>query len=125
MNIGISQTALNVFGLSQDVTANNLANINTDEFKSKRLDLQTMPDNSGVQVEDVVTINTPGPLKNKMQLVENNGKIEQQNALVEGSNTEPAREITQMIENERSFEANAQVVKTYDQMAGRIIDMLV
>ena len=125
MNIGISQTALNVFGLSRDVTANNLANINTDEFKSKRLDIQTMPDNSGVQVEDVVTINTPGPLKNEMQLAENNGKIEQQNALVEGSNTEPAREITQMIENERSFEANARVVKTHDQMAGTIIDMLV
>jgi flagellar basal-body rod protein FlgC len=125
MNISIPQTALNVSSLSQDVTANNLANINTDEFKSKRLDIQTMPDNSGVQVEDVVTINTPGPLKNEMQLAENNGKIEQQNALVEGSNTEPAREITQMIEDERSFEANAQVVKTYDQMAGRIIDMLV
>ncbi|WP_457571911.1 flagellar basal body rod protein FlgC [Desulfovulcanus sp.] len=126
MDIAVSQNALNVFSLAQDITANNVANINTDEYRAKRLDIETGPDGQGVQAQAIVESSDPGPLTDEMQTVKNDdGSYSQENVLIESSNTEPAREIIQMIENERSFEANAQVVKTYDQMAGRIIDMLV
>lgn len=126
MDISTSQSALNVFSLAQDITANNVANINTDGYKAKRLDVESAPDGQGVRAQTIVESTEPGPLTNQIQPRENNdGRIEQQEVITEGSNTEVSQEVTQMIKNERGFEANAQVVRTYDQMAGIIIDMLV
>ncbi|MFO7728712.1 MAG: flagellar basal body rod C-terminal domain-containing protein [Desulfonatronovibrio sp.] len=118
--------ALKSFAGSQDLTAHNVANINTDEYRSKRLDLETGPEGRGVRPARVVEDSTPGPLVQTWRPVENEeGKIEQKEVEVEGSNTDLAREITRMIADERAMEANAQAVRTYDHMAGTIIDILV
>ncbi|MFP4083552.1 MAG: flagellar basal body rod C-terminal domain-containing protein [Desulfonatronovibrio sp.] len=121
-----SVNALQSFARSQDLTAHNVANINTDEYKSKRLDLETGPEGRGVRPAQVVEDPTPGPVVQTQQPVENEeGRVEQKEVRVEGSNTDLAREITQMIADERAMEANAQVVRTHDHMAGTIIDILV
>ena len=45
--------------------------------------------------------------------------------LVEGSNTDLATEMVQMIENEHAFAANAAALHTHLDMTGVIINMMV
>lgn len=118
--------ALKSFAGSQDLSAHNVANVNTDEYKAKRLDLETGPEGKGVRPARIVEDSTPGPVVQTRQRVENDqGRTVQKEIEVEGSNTDLAREITQMITDERAMEANAQAVRSYDHLAGNIIDMLV
>ncbi len=121
-----SVDAFQALSKSQNLTAHNLANINTDEYKTKRLDLETGPEGKGVRPSQIVEDQTPGPLIKRQEPAENEqGMMEQREVEVEASNTDLAREITRMIRDERAFEANAQVVRTYDHLAGNIIDILV
>ncbi len=126
MNPVYSTEALRAISQSQNVTANNIANINTNEFKASRLDLETGPEGRGVRPAQIVEDATPGPPVPVQQVFENDqGRMEQREAVVEGSNTDLVREISQMILDERAFEANARTVRTHDRLAGNIIDILV
>ena len=58
---GTTLSALRAFGRKFQVTANNIANVNTDGFKKSRADLK---DNHPAGVEAVITrIDTPGFLR--------------------------------------------------------------
>lgn len=120
-----SVQAFRSFSDSHNLTAHNVANINTDEYKAKRLDLETGPEGKGVQPSLVVEDSSPGPLVQRQMPVEEDGQMVQREVSVEASNTDLVQEITTMIRDERAFEANAQVVRTYDHLAGNIIDILV
>ncbi|RQD65597.1 MAG: flagellar biosynthesis protein FlgG [Desulfonatronovibrio sp. MSAO_Bac4] len=121
-----SVDAFRTSSLSQNITANNLANLNTDQFKAQRLDQETGPDGLGVRPAQVVTDTSPGPAIQRQELIENEqGQTEAREVTVEGSNTDIAKEITTMITDQAAMEANAEVVRTYDHLAGRIIDFLV
>ncbi|WP_051617030.1 flagellar basal body rod C-terminal domain-containing protein [Desulfonatronovibrio hydrogenovorans] len=121
-----SAGAMKTFAQSHNLTAHNLANLNTDGFKARELHLETGPDGKGVEPAGVFEDQTPGPAIQKQELVENDQeRMEQQEIVAEASNTEPAREIVRMIADEQAFQANAQVVRTYDRLAGNIIDILV
>ena len=43
----------------------------------------------------------------------------------EGSNTDIAHEFAHMITNQWAYEANASVIRTYDAMAGTVLDIKV
>lgn len=121
-----SVNAFKAFSSSQNLTAHNIANINTDEYKSKRLDMETGPEGKGVQPSQVVEDSSPGPVIQRQVPVENEqGELEQREVAVEGSNTDLVREVTRMIRDERAIEANAAVIRTYDHLSGNIIDILV
>lgn len=121
-----SVDALRAHSLSQNVTANNIANMNTDEYKAKRLDLETGPDGRGVQPAALREDTSPGPLMQRHEPVENEqGQMEQQPVLVEGSNTDLVQEITTMIRDEQAIAANARVIGTDQDLAGMVIDMFV
>jgi len=76
--------------------ANNVANVNTDGFNSTETNIQN-PNDGNVQAVSSQT----------------------------DSGTELSREITEQIPIEKAVSANAQAVKTYDEMIGSLIDLSV
>ena len=45
--------ALQAISVSQQVAANNVANVNTEGFRSSRVEYETGPDGRGVRVADI------------------------------------------------------------------------
>lgn len=112
MNTGISTSlsGIRAFTDRTGVQANNIANVNTDEFKRGRtLMSETVP--AGVQ-NRYERVNTPGP-----QRIEQGG-------VVEGSNTELAEEIPQNMISQRGMQSNITALKTQNEMMGTVLDLL-
>ena len=113
MNIsGSSTSAMAAFGTQMNVTANNIANVNTDGFKRSRTVMEEAP-GQGVNAR-VEKINTPGPLV--QQSIEEGG-------VKELSNVDLAQEITSTIPAQRGYEANLKMAMTKDEILGTMIDM--
>ncbi|MHC4871764.1 MAG: flagellar basal body rod C-terminal domain-containing protein [Planctomycetota bacterium] len=116
MNVGMNTavSALNALSQRHAVHANNVANVNTDEFnKGRTLAQEQTPYGVSNTFE---TVDTQGPLR-----VENVSGTE---AVIEGSNVELAEEMPNDMVTQRSFEANAAMVRTEDEMLGTILDMI-
>ena len=101
------------FGKQLDVSAHNIANVNTDGFKNSDTTFVEAP--SGGVLPVVQKDNSPGPavLKDTAQ-----GSIQ-----VELSNVDLGKETVSQIMAQRGFEANLRTVKTADDMLGSILDM--
>ena len=117
--------AMQAISFSQQVAANNVANISTNGFHSSRVEFETGPGGQGVQVQDVFENTAAGPLVPGQEYAEIDGQTYYQDTLVEGSNTDLATEMVQMIENEHAFAANAAALHTRLDMTGVIINMMV
>lgn len=117
--------ALQAISVSQQVAANNVANVNTNEFRSSRVEYETGPDGRGVRVADIYENPAPGPLVSEGEYVETEEGVRYEEAWVEGSNTDLATEMVQMIENEQAFAANVAALHTSMDMSGVLIDMMV
>jgi flagellar basal body rod protein FlgG len=113
MNIGASLSALNAFSTRMNVTANNLANVNTDGYKSSRV---VIGNGQGQTVKaNVVTDNSPGfmiPDKSA------------ENGVEELSNVDVVNEITQLISTRNGYDANLKVIETGLEMHGALINMI-
>ena len=122
MRIGDSNVqALAAIGTAQQVSADNVANVNTEGFDSSRAVLETGPGGEGVRVADVQEISAPGPMMPAPAPSPSSAEIP---PLVEGSNTDIPREMTNMIMNENAYDANAVAIRTQDDMQGTVIDMI-
>ncbi|MDQ7032523.1 MAG: flagellar basal body rod C-terminal domain-containing protein [Desulfonauticus sp.] len=121
----ISTSALKSSSLAEEVSANNIANINTPEFKASRVDLETGQDGKGVVVSQISQDQNPGAISEQIELQPNaqTGQIEQQIVSKETSNTDLAQEMVNQILNERFFEANTRPISTYDSMLGNFINI--
>ena len=117
--------AMQAISFSQQVAANNVANMNTNGFHSSRVEFETGPGDQGVRVQDVFENTAAGPLVPGQEYAEIDGQTYYQDTLVEGSNTDLATEMVQMIENEHAFAANAAALHTHLDMTGVIINMMV
>ena len=117
--------ALQAISVSQQVAANNVANMNTEGFRSSRVEYETGPDGRGVRVADISENTAPGPLVQGGEYVETEEGLRYEETLVEGSNTDLATEMVQMIENEQAFAANVAALHTSMDMTGVLIDMMV
>jgi flagellar hook protein FlgE len=112
--INSNVSALQAFSKQMSVSANNVANALSDDFKKSRA-INNEGENS--QVETVITkIDTPGPL------VED--PASQTGELKELSNTDIAEEMVNQIAIKHAFEANTKVIKAYDETLGSLIDMI-
>jgi flagellar hook protein FlgE len=101
-SFAISNSGLRVTQVRQDVTANNVANINTDGFGASRVSLTD--ENPGVSVGAIRKTPNTNP---------------------EGSsNTDFAVEAGNMIGNKNAYGANARVIKVQDKMIGEVIDLI-
>ena len=107
-------SALQAYKSKLRVTANNIANVNTDEFKKSRATLRE--GNSGGVEVNVHRVNTPGlPYKEFEgdQLTEK-----------ESSNVILEEEIPQMMVTQRTYEANLKVLQTQNEMLGSVLDIM-
>ena len=99
MNISSNINSLLVNQTSLNVNANNIANVNTDGFKS---------------VQSSTVSNENGILENSLS---------QSDLSSERSQTDLAKEIPQQISIEAIEEANIEAIRTQDQMLGTLIDL--
>lgn len=113
MNIsGNSISALNAFGTRMGVTSNNVANVNSDGFKSSRTVLEE-GQNSSVKAR-IQKSTDPGPMVQDELSA---------NGMKEMSNVDLAKEIAGTIPTQRGYEANLKMVRTQDEILGQVIDM--
>ncbi len=125
VSLAASLSALDAYALSQQVTANNLANMNTEEFRASRVTLEDVANQGGVAVQEVRETSDAPPLVPSQRLLEVQGQVVQEQACVEGSNTDVAREMVNLMVNQRAFEANAAAVRVQDEMVGTVLDISV
>ena len=107
-------SALQAYSTSMRVTADNIANVNTDEFKKSRATMKEGA-NGGVEVE-VSKINTPG---HRYQELQGDQMVDK-----ETSNVNLEEEFPDMMVTQRTYEANLKVLQTYDKMLGTMLDIL-
>jgi len=109
---GTALTALRAFDRKLDVNANNIANVNTDQFKKSRLDIQESA-SGGVQVT-IEQVNTPG-----ISLGTNEKTGEER----ESSNVAIEEEFVDQMVTRYAYEANVLSVKTADEMQQTLLDL--
>ena len=127
MRVDANLQALSALSVGTAVTANNIANSDTEGFKYSRVSLETGPDGQGVSVAEIRKSTDPGPLIPSLTRVEDpaTGYVETRYQYVEGSNTDLAREMVNLNVYQRAFEANLASIRTWDEMTGAVIDQLV
>ena len=113
-SVGSSLSALGAFGVKMGVTANNIANVNTEEFKKSRALLKEGSHNN-VEVQ-IDRIDSPG----HSVIETDEGQIREK----ELSNVDLAEEITETIPTQRGYEANLMTIKTQDETLGSLMDIL-
>ncbi len=86
----------------QEVSAHNLANLNTDGYRARRTHQEEDP-TGGVQT----TLRQAGQNEQPQQ----------------GSNVSPAREVVEQTASEHMNSANLAAVKTRDEMLGALMDL--
>ena len=110
----ITLSALNAFDKKMNVIANNVANVETEEFKKSRATLVEGPENSA-KVE-VTQPEDPG----RIVVQVTDGQFEEK----EMSNVDLAEEIPQSIVAQRGYEANLSTIRTQDEMLNSILDIV-
>jgi len=111
--INAALSAVGALGKKLDVTANNIANVNTEGFKKSRATLEET-DQSGVTVT-LSRVNTPGgPIPSE----DGTGTMK------ESSNVDVAEEIVSLKTTEHAFQANLKTIKAEKEMLGALFDIL-
>ena len=119
-------TALSAFGVGTQVIAHNLANVLTDGFKSSQTLYYDLPPYSGVGASTRRLGAPSGPLIPVQGLPLNPASSPlTPPGFVEGSNTDVATEIVNLIVTSRGYQANAKIVPTVNSMLGTVINMKV
>ena len=113
-SVSSSLSAIRAFGTKMEVTANNVANANSREFKKSRADL-TEGFGGDVEVE-ISRVDTPGAIVSEFS----DGEMIDR----ELSNVQLEEEMTQMIMTQRCYEANLEATKTKDEMLGTLVDIM-
>lgn len=110
-------SAVHAFGRKLDVTANNIANADTEGFKKSRVEFQEAgPAGSGVTAV-VEQVNIPG-----VQILR---QTPQGLRLVEQSNVDLGEEAVNLILAERGIELNARVIRAHDAALGSLVSIIV
>ncbi|MDR1037590.1 MAG: flagellar biosynthesis protein FlgG [Deltaproteobacteria bacterium] len=121
-----SSTALSAFGIGTQVTAHNLANVLTNGFKAGRTTYQDLPRYSGTAAQVQTRMGPDGPLIPWEGLPRDPATPAWvPEGYVEGSNTDVAREMVNMIVTQRGYQANAKVIPTVDSLLGTVINLKV
>jgi flagellar hook protein FlgE len=107
-------SALRAFVTKLGVTADNIANVNTDEFKKNRATLHE-DQNGGVRVE-ISRDESPGFRYEELQ----NGEM----LAKETSNVDLAEEIPDLMITKRAYQANLKTLETQDEMLGSLLDTI-
>ncbi|OPY78836.1 MAG: flagellar hook protein FlgE [Syntrophorhabdus sp. PtaU1.Bin153] len=101
---------LQVFTGKLQNTANNIANSNTDSYKTKQAAI--VENSVGLPSLNITVDNLPGP-----RVQESDGLIR------ETSNADLSREIPSMVVAKRGYEANLKVLETHCDMLKSLLDV--
>ena len=107
-------SALVALGRKMAVSANNIANVESEGFKKSRALLTEGKNNQGVDIE-IKQVATPG---HTVVEAGDNGMEER-----ELSNVNLAEELPKTMVTQRHYEANLKMVQTLDDMLGAVIDI--
>jgi flagellar basal-body rod protein FlgC len=113
-SISSTLSALSAYGKRAGVTADNVANWQSEEFKKSQA-IFTEGENKTVDVE-VRRIDTPGPIVDEVK----DGEVVQKVL----SNVELAEEIPQTMVTQRGYEANLNTIAVQDETLKSIIDIV-
>ena len=113
-SVNCTLSALQAYRKAMRVTAHNIANVNTEEFKKSRVSMQEGV-NGSVEAE-VSKVNTPGY---RYQEFDGNQMVDK-----ETSNVNLAEEIPDLMLTRRTYQANLKVLQTRDKMLGTALDIL-
>jgi flagellar hook protein FlgE len=102
VSFSASLSGMQASSTRHDITANDVANINTPGYEEYR-PIQTDVNPAGTRIAAV--IRTPNPDKTT-------------------SGTDLATESVEQIENKTTFSANAQMIKAKDKMLGTLLDII-
>ena len=94
---GTSLSGLKAAQIGLNVTANNIANLNTPGFQADRVDLTSAPNDAGVEVAGVQSTDLP---------------------------VDPTTEMQKLMQDRLLYGANAMVVRAADQMYGSLLNVL-
>lgn len=111
--LGTALTALNAFSRKLGVSANNIANVNTDGFKKSRAVLEEESP-YGVNV-NISRVDTPGSL---IPSFDESGEAK------ESSNVSLEEEIIGLKIAENGFKANLKALKAADEALGSLLDKM-
>lgn len=108
--ISASLAGLRVFTGKLQNTANNVANSNTDDYKTKRAVI--IEDSVGLPSLNITTNNAPG-----VRIQESDGLVR------ETSNVDLSQEIPNMMIAKRGYEANLKALKAQCDMMESLLDI--
>ena len=114
MTVHNNVSALQAFSKQMQVSANNVANTLSDEYKADRA--YNVEGKNGQVQTAISKSQTPGPM------IED--PLKNDGSLKELSNTDIAEEMVVQIQAENGFEANAKTIQTYDETIGKLIDTI-
>lgn len=109
----ISLSALSAFRKKMDVTANNIANVSTDEFKKSRVAMEE-GDPSGVKAV-IDRVETQGIPKETIR--------DGETVTVESSNVDLTEELPEMAIIKTAYRANLKTLKAQNDMMGSLLDI--
>ena len=107
-------SALKAFVTKLGVTADNIANVNTDGFKKNRATIQA--DRNGAVRVEIRRDESPGF---RYDVTENGKKVEK-----ETSNVDLAEEIPNLMVTKRAYQANLKTIETQDEILGSLLDII-
>jgi flagellar hook protein FlgE len=108
-----SISALSAFRKKMDVTANNIANALTDEFKKSRV---TMEEGNPSGVKAVIDrVETQGFPKESVR--------DGESITVESSNVDLNEELPEMVITRTAYSANLKTLKSQNDMMGSLLDI--
>ncbi|QLA16996.1 hypothetical protein GD605_13305 [Desulfolutivibrio sulfoxidireducens] len=115
--------ALSAIGVSQAVTANNVANVNTDGYQTARVTLETGQGGTGVSVQEVARDQTPGPMYFENRPEETEDGVSRSYTAVEASNVDLPVQMVRMLLDHNAYSANIAAIRTQDELVGSVLDM--
>ncbi|MBN1932710.1 MAG: hypothetical protein JW786_13990 [Desulfobacterales bacterium] len=113
-SVGNTLSALKSFDKKMNVITNNIANVESQEFKKSRATLVEGPESS-VKVE-ISQPKYPGPTV----VEEKDGQIMEK----EMSNVDLTEEFSQSIVAQRGYDANLKTIRTQDEMLDSVLDIV-
>lgn len=127
MSINVENNLQALWAISRSVaeTANNVANVNSVEFKSARVDLEDGPGGQGVQTAAVFEDPSAGPLEPAPPGLPEAILSEKFPGFVEGSNTDLATEFVRLTRDELAYKANATVIRLNMETEDNVLDELI
>lgn len=114
-------SGLNAFGNGMNVTAHNIANVETAGFQPQSANYATGSQGQGVELQ----VMPPPVLEGNSTAVQAAIETFVPPETLNPSNTDISHEFVNMIATQRAYEANATTIKAWDEMQGVAVDLKV